>query len=99
MKPYAKIATCNYCGAQTALELKGKVQHELSCGNCSAPLHLMKHVPLKPSARTAHDPRTGYTPHYEPRPKARKPKKQKKKKSFSRKLFSEAFDILDDLFD
>ncbi len=42
---YTKIATCCYCGTRAALVLEGG-RHELSCGTCGAPLHLMKAMPV-----------------------------------------------------
>ena len=87
-----KIVTCCYCGTRAALVLTGKTRHELSCSSCGAPLHDLKMIPkkakgdielVKPSA-------------------VRKPEKKKsfKKKMKKRKAWlSEAFDLLEDIFD
>ena len=40
-----KIATCCYCGTKAALVLRGRDRHELTCGNCGAPLRAMKNLP------------------------------------------------------
>ncbi len=37
-----KIATCCYCGNRSVLDLTARGGHELACGSCGAPLHLMK---------------------------------------------------------
>ncbi len=100
-----KIATCCYCGSRTALSLRGKVQHELACSNCGAPLHDLKQMPLHPDddRKVKHatvkpsrvrvrpkDPIKGY--------KWDKPKK-KKKKSKTSYLFKKIWDELEDIFD
>lgn len=102
-----KIATCCYCGTKAALVLRGAERHELSCAACGAPLHDMKL--LKASATKDH--KVERQPKAKERAKAghraagwereigRKVKKKKSKKSLGRKIFSEAFDILEDIFD
>ncbi|MDG1430791.1 MAG: hypothetical protein P8L68_01405 [Paracoccaceae bacterium] len=89
-----KIATCCYCGTRAALVLKGVTKHELSCSACGAPLHDLKHMPIerKPSTKVKKQSAPyGY---------ASKKKKKSKYKSKKRKsLFSEAFDLLEDIFD
>ena len=47
-----KIATCCYCCTKAALVLRGKDNHELSCGSCGAPLHDLKRLPVEPRAKT-----------------------------------------------
>ncbi|MCT8159857.1 hypothetical protein [Pseudoruegeria sp. SHC-113] len=93
-----KIATCCYCGTRAALVLTGQERHELACSGCGAPLHNLKVMPVaKPSADLHHQRPLHAQPSYH---KSKKPKKKnKKKKSPARKLFSEAFDLLDDIFD
>ncbi|OSP56444.1 hypothetical protein [Pseudoruegeria sp. SK021] len=94
-----KIATCCYCGARAALVLTGTVRHELACASCGAPLHDLKGLPIAaPSAPIRARPT---------RPTSLRPKKQAKTKKAKRPkayrkargLFSDAFDLLEDLFD
>ncbi|WP_170769182.1 hypothetical protein [Ruegeria lacuscaerulensis] len=85
----SKIATCCYCGTRAALVLKGKQRHELSCSSCGAPLHDLKMVPKRKLPEPKPDRR------YE---KPRKAKKKKKKGVFSR-VFDEAWDVIEDIFD
>ncbi|WP_147124419.1 hypothetical protein [Shimia ponticola] len=102
--PARKIATCCYCGTRAALVLAGDKSHELACSSCGAPLHDLKMLPksaleapmelVKPSrVRKTTKPKAGYKNSH------KKPKKRKKKKSLGAKLFSEAFDIIEDIFD
>ncbi|MGB1235508.1 MAG: hypothetical protein ACPG5U_07230 [Planktomarina sp.] len=102
-----KIATCCYCGTRAALTLKGKVQHELACGTCGAPLHDLKHMPLRHEGKASKvkpsrvrvkpdDPIKGYK-WDEAAKKTKKPKK--KKKSFARWLIEEIKDEIEDIFD
>ncbi|MDA5556171.1 hypothetical protein [Shimia sp. MMG029] len=49
----SKIATCCYCGTRAALVLRGDTRHELSCANCGAPLHDLKHLRVAPPAQQA----------------------------------------------
>ena len=106
--PITKIATCCYCGSRTTLVLQGKVQHELACGSCGAPLHDLKMLPkakvgtarelVKPSrvrVRPA-DPIKGGK--WDTRAASKK-KKKKKKKSLAHRFFEEAFDVIEDIFD
>ncbi|WP_425038334.1 hypothetical protein [Primorskyibacter sp. S187A] len=107
MPHHTKIATCCYCGTRAALVLKGSERHELSCAACGAPLHDMKM--LRTQATKSHpierNPKPkkrskGVTPNalWE-RELKRGKKKKKSKKSFARRIFSEAFDVLEDIFD
>ncbi|PYG27989.1 hypothetical protein [Pelagimonas varians] len=107
-----KIATCCYCGTRAALVMD-KSHHELVCSSCGAPLHNLKRMrtdaveghPYAPShmtgpARPATHP-YGAVDHRKP-PKgdySRKRKKSKKRKSLGRKIFKEAFDLIEDIFD
>ncbi len=101
----SKIATCCYCGSRTALSLKGKVQHELACSNCGAPLHELKHMPVS-------KPHDGPVKHSTVKPSRirNKPddpikgykwdkKKKKKKRSKASWLFEKVWDELEDIFD
>jgi len=97
--------TCCYCGTRAALVFKGKNRHELACSSCGAPLHDMKmlrtdrHGPreLVPPSRVRADAPA----------KPRKPKKSHPPKSYKRKrrkglmskIFEEAFDVIEDIFD
>ncbi|WP_120500682.1 hypothetical protein [Roseovarius sp. EL26] len=98
-----KIATCCYCGTRAALVLN-KVRHELSCANCGAPLHEIKSIPSRklqtqpvrherPKKSKKHE-RPGRS--YEKYP----PKRYaKKRKSLGRKVLSELWDVVEDIFD
>ena len=92
-----KIATCCYCGTRAALRFD-RERHELVCSACGAPLHEMKSLRSGHEEARHHDlvkpsPVRGTTP------QALKPRKAKRRKSFGRKLFSEAFDLIEDIFD
>ena len=89
-----KIATCCYCGARTALVLKGRVQHELACGTCGAPLHEMKGLKAD---RTRERPRVMPASH--DMPVKLKKYRRKKRKSLARKMLSEVWDVLEDIID
>lgn len=94
-----KIATCCYCGTRAALRLRGKVQHELACSNCGAPLHEMKMLRsdavgdrelVRPSRiRKVEDDRKGY------RPK----QKRKKQRSLAHRFLEEVWDVAEDIFE
>ncbi|MDO6726509.1 MAG: hypothetical protein ACRBBO_00655 [Cognatishimia sp.] len=91
-----KIATCCYCGTRAALRLGGKVQHELACSSCGAPLHELKQMPIEPR-------RVEKQQHYDKPRSYSKPLKKnkyykKKKKSWSKQLFDGLDDIID-IFD
>jgi hypothetical protein len=100
-----KIATCCYCGTRAALTLHGKVQHELACSSCGAPLHDLKMMPVKPKSHETHYSKPlkqkkskghkKYDRDEYYRTKDLKKKKSKKSKSWGKKLF----DGVDDLFD
>jgi hypothetical protein len=102
--PGTKIATCCYCGTRAALVLRGRERHELSCANCGAPLHDMKMLradhagardPARPSpVRTGPMAEPTRMPHPDPRRR-----KGKRRKSFGRRMFEEAIDLIEDIFD
>lgn len=83
-----KIATCCYCGTRAALCLRGTVRHELSCSACGAPLREMKQLKRDRPAPAA------VSPPKKPKTSRRKPKKRR----WSR-LFEEAADAIEDIFD
>lgn len=93
-----KIATCCYCGTRAALVLRGQSRHELSCSNCGAPLHVMKMLPTAAAPAPAPQ-RRPYTPPHPKRMQVARPHKWRKGKSFGRKVFSEIWDIIEDVFD
>ena len=110
--PTTKIATCCYCGTRAALRLEGMQRHELACSGCGAPLHDLKSLRADAVDADAHrPPRKGKrkratevpaTRRETWEPPLRKPKKKKKKqrrKSPAYKLLSEAFDLIEDIFD
>lgn len=99
-----KIATCCYCGTKAALVLRGKTHHELSCGNCGAPLQALKMLPnsgarvTAPAATpTRQKPlkRKNSTPSHW----GEKKRKPKKRIGFGNKLWEEFWDEIEDIFD
>ena len=86
-----KIATCCYCGTKSALVLRGKDKHELSCGNCGAPLRSLKMLPAS-QARPVSPPKQD-----KQRSAPARPKKRRKGKSFGRRVFSEIWDVIEDV--
>lgn len=99
-----KIATCCYCGTKAALVLRGKDKHELSCGNCGAPLRALKMLPMtqeRAAAPTARPSRLAprKPAKYTAERDAQRPKKRRKNKSFGRRMFSEIWDVIEDVVD
>lgn len=96
-----KIATCCYCGTKAALILRGKDKHELACGNCGAPLRALKMLPLHPERQEQAVAHTA--PHRPVKQKAERhvprPMKRRKGKSFGRRIFSEIWDVIEDVVD
>ncbi len=94
-----KIATCCYCGTRAALVLSGTTRHELACSGCGAPLHDLK--ALRPVSKRADDHKLVRPSRVrDDKTRPRKPRKSKKKrKSPLQRLFSEAFDMIEDIFD
>ena len=99
--PATKIATCCYCGTRAALVLRGRERHELSCSACGAPLHEMKMLKADHAGGSArpYPARTG--PMAEPvrRAPVEMPRRAKRRKGFGRRLFEEAIDLIEDIFD
>ena len=98
-----KVATCCYCGTRAALVLDTG-RHELSCRGCGAPLHELKAMPVKAGAAKEMSGPHRTPPHrwsdFEHARRPAKPiRKVKKRKSLSRRLFEEAFDLIEDIFD
>lgn len=92
-----KIATCCYCGQRAALVLDRR-RHELACSGCGAPLHDLKQLPQEHPGKTELVRPSAVRP--ETPSNLRRPKKQhKRRKRILRKLFDEAFDVLEDIFD
>lgn len=89
-----KIATCCYCGTKAALVLRGKERHELSCSTCGAPLRALKMLPASPDRSSAPAARPAQT-----KRKPERPKKRRKKQSFGKRVFSELWDVLEDVVD
>jgi hypothetical protein len=94
-----KIATCCYCGTKAALVLRGRDRHELACGNCGAPLRSLKmlHASPEPAAMPAKKKQqrsSRKTEHFVARPK-----KRRTGKSFGRRVFSEIWDVIEDVVD
>ncbi|WP_322889648.1 MULTISPECIES: hypothetical protein [unclassified Yoonia] len=90
-----KIATCCYCGTRATLILRGRERHELSCGTCGAPLRKLKMLPLTATPALTQRP-AGPVPVQR---KVARPKKRRKGKSLGHKVFSELWDIIEDVFD
>ncbi len=95
-----KIATCCYCGTRAALVLRGSDRHELACSSCGAPLRHLKMLKAEHPGRKTLVKGHRDAPYARPaKPKYEKPRKRKKRKTIGRKILSEAFDLLDDIFD
>lgn len=99
-----KVGTCCYCGTKAALVLRGKDRHELSCSSCGAPLHALKILPQKYVAKPAHKavshrPKPQKVRDYEKAKHRAKPGKRRKSKSLGRKIWSEVWDVVEDIFD
>lgn len=101
--PATKVATCCYCGTRAALVLRAKGRHELVCSSCGAPLHDMKQLhparatasattPARPAKRQRIEP-------YESHHRWAQKKPSKKKKSLGRRIFSEVWDVIEDIID
>lgn len=99
-----KIATCCYCGTRAALVLKGKVQHELACSACGAPLHNLKKLPTdrpKSAERELIGGAVFRDRADSARNRSEKPRKAKRRKvgGWGRKLLEEIWDEVEDIFD
>ncbi|QBF32500.1 hypothetical protein CFI11_14930 [Thalassococcus sp. S3] len=98
-----KIATCCYCGTRAALVLNGRDRHELSCSACGAPLHDLKRLRKDKHGErdlVAASRARKQAPVYREVPrKPPKPKKRKRRKSILKKVFEEAFDVIEDILD
>jgi hypothetical protein len=98
-----KVGTCCYCGTKAALVLRGKERHELSCSSCGAPLHALKILPQQgvPATHKAvsHRPKSKKVKEYEAAKHRAKPGKRRKSKSLGRKIWSEVWDVVEDIFD
>lgn len=96
-----KVATCCYCGTRAALVLRGTSRHELACSSCGAPLHDLKMLPKRKETKgsKAKPPKPSKPSKREYYDSYSKPRKTKKKKSLGRKIFSEIFDVIEDIID
>ncbi|MEM7490669.1 MAG: hypothetical protein AAF390_16245 [Pseudomonadota bacterium] len=96
--PDIKKGTCCYCGRRTVLRNTAQGGHELACGSCGAPLHVMKALPVERArAAASHDPAANPVPVR--RTKAKKKKKKRSRTPFWRKLAEEIIDEIEDIFD
>lgn len=98
-----KIATCCYCGTRAALRLD-QVRHELTCSNCGAPLRNLKHMAIEgkdPYAPKDKRKKVKKSKAYHQPAEYRQPprKSRKRRKSLMSKVFEEAFDVIEDIFD
>ncbi|MBE1297236.1 MAG: hypothetical protein GJ678_13550 [Rhodobacteraceae bacterium] len=86
----------------------------LVCGTCGAPLSAQKARPLAPgkgakapvgapapsqARKVSHQPTPTKAYGKPPKAKPMKARKQKKRKSLFQKMMSEAFDVIEDIFD
>ena len=92
--PDRKIATCCYCGSRTLLTLRGRVQHQLACSVCGAPLSAMKALRLEPEAPPRHRPAA--PPPARPRGEA---PRRKRRKPFAKRALDRIEDIVEDILD
>lgn len=93
--PDRKIATCCYCGSRTILSLRGRVQHQLACSACGAPLSAMKALRLDPEPPARPD---RAAPRPAPRQRAEAPPK-KRRKPFARRAFDRIEDLVEEILD
>nr|WP_245220493.1 MULTISPECIES: hypothetical protein [unclassified Ruegeria] len=73
--------------------LKGKERHELSCSSCGAPLHDLKMLPARKVLKP--EPVRVAVSHAAPR----KTKRKKRNKTMLARVFDEAWDVIEDIFD
>lgn len=103
MTPNSKIATCCYCGTRAALVLRGEGRHELSCSACGAPLHDLKMMPQEKARQPKMVKKTSKSQYggvaYKKKHKSKPSKKPKKRKGFMERMFDEAWDAIEDVFD
>jgi len=98
--PIRKIATCCYCGTRAALVLTGTDRRELACSSCGAPLHdlkMLKSDHVHDRKRVKPSPLHDWQPERDRGQPARRQKKRRK--SFGKRLFEEAIDLIEDIFD
>lgn len=95
-----KILTCCYCGARSVFA-PGR-QARLACETCGAPLKDQKARPV-PRSKPVKPERIGAAAvpvKVKPeKPLKQSKKKKKRKKSLFSKVLSEAFDVIEDIFD
>ena len=101
--PHAtKIATCCYCGTRAALVLRGKDRHELACSGCGAPLHVLKSL-RPPAQRKGERELVGHQKSRRkvapPYPESSSGRPKKRRKSMIKRVFEEAVDLIEDIFD
>lgn len=103
----AKMATCCYCGRRTTLVLTGVQQHELACAACGAPLRDLKALPAERRKPTPKPAKSANVRAPVPEdvwstaaPRQKKKKKgRRRRKSLSRRVASELFDLVEEIFD
>ena len=105
-----RIVTCSYCGTRAALVLD-RGRHELSCGRCGAPLHEMKMMPVSRGAgrpgRKPPVPRERVRVDWQAERRHalgdaaphRPDKPRRRRKSLRRRMLSELWDVVEDIFD
>ncbi len=94
MPDLTKIATCSYCRTRSVLQLRQRKRRELTCPNCSAPLHEMKSLKVRQKPSRARPAPANYRQSYH-RPK----RKERRKRSIWSELIHELFDEIEDIFD
>ncbi len=94
--PSTKVATCCYCGTRAALVID-RSRHELACISCGAPLHDLKQMPASRTEAVHHAPRKGA--HAGKEMPRRKGGTRKKRKGLGSRIFSEVWDVLEDIID
>ena len=85
--------------------MKGQARHELACASCGAPLHDLKMLrkdrdgprELVPPSRVRMERAPNPVKPKKTRPP--KPVKRKRRKGIMRKIFEEAFDVIEDILD
>ena len=96
-----KIATCCFCGSKAALVLDAG-RHELACAQCGAPLHDLKQIPVPKASPTRSTQELRQFPAATSKGTGKAMKvgrKKPKRKSWLKKMSSEVFDLVEDIFD
>jgi len=96
MPERTKIATCCYCGSRTMLTLAGRVQHQLACSSCGAPLSRMKAVR---AAEAPQDPRPKKSRPLQQPARGLAPQRRRPRKRLFKRLIDGIEDLVEEIVD